>query len=74
MVRRHARHFSPRAIQLSRQRRHAHLRRYGFVAAYLQGELLEGETVYCFAPPGVERKGADGLNQICRILKPVYGI
>ena len=50
------------------------MRRYDFVAAYLQGELLEGETVYCFAPPGVERKGADGRNQICRILKPVYGM
>ena len=43
------------------------MRRYDFVAAYLQGELLEGETVYCYAPPGYERKGADGKNQICRI-------
>ena len=50
------------------------MRRYDFVAAYLQGELLEGETVYCFPPPGYERKGADGRNQICRILKPVYGM
>ena len=50
------------------------MRRYDFVAAYLQGELLEGETVYCYAPPGYERKGADGRNQICRILKPVYGM
>ena len=50
------------------------MRRYDFVAAYLQGELLEGETVYCYAPPGYERKGADGKNQICRILKPVYGM
>ena len=40
----------------------------------LLARRAEGETVYCFAPPGVERKGADGLNQICRILKPVYGI
>jgi len=38
------------------------MRRYDFVAAYLQGELLEGETVYCFAPPGYERKGADGKD------------
>ena len=50
------------------------MRRYDFVAAYLQGELLEGETVYCFPPPGYEHKGADGRNQICRILKPVYGM
>ena len=50
------------------------MRRYDFVAAYLQGELLEGETVYCYPPPGYERKGKDGRNQICRILKPVYGM
>ena len=49
------------------------MRRYDFVAAYLQGELLEGETVYCYPPPGYDVKGADGQKQICRILKPVYG-
>ena len=46
-----------------------HIRRYDFVAAYLQGELLEGETVYCYPPPGYESKGGDGQDQICRILK-----
>ena len=50
------------------------MRRYDFVAAYLQGELLEGETVFCYPPPGYESKGKDGRNQICRILKPVYGM
>ena len=45
------------------------MRRFDFVAAYLQGELLEGETVYCYPPPGYERAG-----QICRICKPVYGM
>ena len=50
------------------------MRRYDFVAAYLQGELLEGETVYCYPPPGYEHKGKDGRNQICRVLKPVYGM
>ena len=45
------------------------MRRFDFVAAYLQGELLEGETVYCYPPPGYERPG-----QICRICKPVYGM
>merc|ERR1712086_532188 len=50
------------------------MRRYDFVAAYLQGELLEGETVYCYPPPGYEKKGKDGQRQICRILKPVYGM
>ena len=50
------------------------MRRYDFVAAYLQGDSLEGETVYCYAPPGYEGKGSDGRTQICKILKPVYGM
>ena len=50
------------------------MRRFDFVAAYLEGELLEGETVYCYPPPGYERKGKDGRNRICRVLKPVYGM
>ena len=28
------------------------MRRWDFVAAYLQGELEEGEVVYCTHPPG----------------------
>ena len=28
------------------------LRRWDFVSAYLQGELLEGEVVYCSLPAG----------------------
>ena len=31
-------------------------RRFDFVAAYLQGELEDGETVYCLPPPGYENK------------------
>eukprot|EP00965_Chrysotila_dentata_P002518 81550-Pleurochrysis_carterae.AAC.2 len=29
------------------------MRRWDFVAAYLQGELQSGEVVYCHAPPGL---------------------
>ena len=50
------------------------MRRYDFVAAYLQGELLEGETVYCYPPPGHEKFDANGKPMICKILKPVYGM
>ena len=61
------------------------MRRFDFVAAYLQGELEEGETVYCSLPPGyetvVDKKGvrrpnvgADGKPRIYRIEKPVYGM
>ena len=28
------------------------MRRWDFVAAYLQGELLDGEVSYCSPPPG----------------------
>ena len=51
-----------------------HLRRWDFVAAYLQGSLEPGEVVYCFGPPGHETTGADGRPRILRIEKPVYGM
>ena len=50
------------------------MRRWDFVAAYLQGELLEGEVVYCLAPPGHETIGSDGLPCILRVEKPIYGM
>ena len=57
-------------------RSHMRMRRWDFVAAYLQGELLEGEVVYCYPPPGYEQDhiGRDGRPQICQIVKPVYGM
>eukprot|EP00965_Chrysotila_dentata_P232971 6199295-Pleurochrysis_carterae.AAC.3 len=36
------------------------MRRWDFVAAYLQGELQDGEVVYCHASPGYATFGADG--------------
>eukprot|EP00965_Chrysotila_dentata_P073677 2434000-Pleurochrysis_carterae.AAC.1 len=50
------------------------MRRWDFVAAYLQGELQEGEVVYCHAPPGYATIGADGRPRICRVEKPIYGM
>ena len=50
------------------------MRRWDFVAAYLQGELLEGEVVYCKAPAGHATKGADGLDQVLKVVKPIYGM
>ena len=52
------------------------MRRWDFVAAYLQGELLEGEVVYCLPPPGegYATIGKDGLPMVCKIVKPVYGM
>eukprot|EP00965_Chrysotila_dentata_P202941 6181418-Pleurochrysis_carterae.AAC.3 len=50
------------------------IRRWDFVAAYLQGELQDGKVVYCHAPPGHSTTGADGRPRICRVEKPVYGM
>ena len=44
------------------------IRSMDLVAAYLQGEFIEGEVVYCKMPAGYEKKG-----KILRIDKPIYG-
>ena len=62
------------------------IRRWDFVAAYLQGELEDGEVVYCSVPQGYATKvvegkvvmclaeEGDGVKRICRVDKPVYGM
>ena len=62
------------------------MRRWDFVAAYLQGELEPGEVLYCTPPPGystalidgevrmVLAAQGDGMDRICRVEKPVYGM
>ena len=50
------------------------LHRWDFVSAYLQGELEEGEVVYCSSPPGYERIDDSGEQMCCKIVKPVYGM
>jgi hypothetical protein len=51
------------------------MRRWDFVAADLQGELLEGEVVYCLPPSGgYSTTGKDGHPMVCKIIKPVYGM
>lgn len=44
------------------------------MAAYLQGEFVEGEVVYCYMPSGYEEKDTDGVPFIVRVEKPIYGI
>ena len=62
------------------------MRRWDFVAAYLQGELEPGEVTYCTPPPGystalvdgrvrlVPRAQGDGIERMCIVTKPVYGM
>ena len=60
------------------------MRRWDFVAAYLQGNLEEGEVIYCSLPPGyttianskgeqVPNLGKDGKPRVYRVEKPIYG-
>jgi len=65
---------SARALFAYAARRGCRVRSIDYVAAYLQGEFIDGEVVYCHAPPGSEKIGADGKPLICRVEKPVYGI
>ena len=63
-----------------------HMRRWDFVAAYLQGELEPGEVTYCTPPPGyatalvdgrvrlVPTEQGDGVERMCVVTKPVYGM
>ena len=51
--------------------------RWDFVSAYLQGELEDGEVVYCTPPQGHEGiagLGADGRPRLCCVQKPIYGM
>ena len=50
------------------------VRSVDWVAAYLQGELLEGEVVYCHMPPGYEQYDEEGRPFKLCIRKPIYGI
>ena len=67
-------------------KRGLHMRRWDFVAAYLQGALEPGEVTYCTPPPGygtaevdgrvrlVPIADADGVDRLCLVVKPVYGM
>ena len=48
--------------------------RIDFVSAYLQGELEDGEVVYCQMPNGYETTGIDGRPNVLRVEKPIYGL
>lgn len=68
------RHSSVRSLFALACRLGCAVRSIDYVAAYLQGEFIDGEVVYCFMPDGYEEKDEDGKNFILRIDKPIYGI
>ena len=50
------------------------VRSVDLVAAYLQGEFIEGESVYCYMPPGYVKKDENGNPFVVEVVKPIYGI
>ena len=58
------RYCSARALFAFAARRNCYVRSIDFVAAYLQGEFVEGEVVYCSMPPGHEQYDADGNGTV----------
>ena len=55
------------------------MHRYDFKAAYLQGDLLDGEVVYCQPPAGYRehgrsQTGSDGEEQVLCVQRPIYGM
>jgi hypothetical protein len=65
---------SLRLLSAIAARRGLSMHRWDFTAAYLQGELEEGEAVYCSPPPGYETTGADGRQRVYRVDRPIYGL
>ena len=62
------------------------MHRWDFVAAYLQGELLDGDVVYCELPPGISEHDIQDSQDIRltmlraahasakQVVKPIYGM
>ena len=68
------RHASARGLFAYAARNRCNVRSVDFVAAYLQGDFIDGEVVYCLQPSGSNVIGSDGRPKICVIKKPIYGI
>ena len=50
------------------------MRRWDFVAAFLQGELLDNEVLYCSMPSGYASNPSGADTVLRRIEKPIYGM
>ena len=65
---------SLRAIAAIAAARGYSMRRWDFVAAYLQGELLPDEVVYCSLPAGGLGDDTPTDGMMCVVQKPIYGM
>ena len=68
------RHTSARGLFAYAARNGCSVRSVDFVAAYLQGDFVDGEVVYCKQPAGSNVIGSDGRPMVCKVIKPIYGI
>lgn len=68
------RHASARGLFAYAARNRCNVRSVDFVAAYLQGEFIDGEVVFCRQPAGSNHIGSDGQPMVCVVTKPIYGI
>ena len=66
------RYSSARGLFAFAARHGCRVRSIDLVAAYLQGQFLEGESVYCHQAVGHVELGPDGQPLIARIEKPIY--
>ena len=67
-------HHSARGLFAYAARERCNVRSVDYVAAYLQGDFVEGEVVYCLPPPGAPTHDSSGRPLVCMIEKPIYGI
>ena len=67
-------HQSARGLFAYAARERCRVRSVDYVAAYLQGDFIEGEVVYCNPPPGAPTHDSSGRPLVCVVEKPIYGI
>ena len=68
------RHSSARALFAYAARNRCSVRSVDLVAAYLQGEFLDGEVVYTYLPQGAQKFDERGRPMLAKVVKPIYGI
>ena len=68
------RHSSARALFAFAARNKCKVRSVDLVAAYLQGQFIEGEVVYCYLPDGHVEYDGQGRPKVAKVMKPIYGI